>query len=112
MKKEKLYFAADIDDEKAYTKSVLISEMKERNLEKIIVKKAIRELKTEYFFCKAVGEIGLKGDGYDPCGKGCDAYEPRNRVNGCCKYRGFCYEPGEKFILTNDGKLKPISNLR
>ncbi len=24
---------------------------------------------------------------------------------GCCKHRGFCYEPGKEFILNINGKL-------
>jgi hypothetical protein len=80
--------------------------MKERGLSEIIVSEAIRELKTEYFFCKAVGGIGIKGEDYESCGKECRTYKPRNGKSGCCKHRGFCYTPAaQKFILKSNGRL-------
>lgn len=107
MKKEKLYFSSIIED-MAYTKEYLIDEMKERKLTAIEVNLAERELGTDYYFCKAVGEIGMKGKDYEPCGKECEMYEPRNEKSGCCKHRGFCYIPGKEFILTIDRKLLPL----
>ena len=104
MKKEKLYFS-EIDEEMAYVKSYLIDEMKDRGLTEIKVWEAIRELKTDYYFCKAIGAIGVRGKEYEPCGKECEVYEPRNGKSGCCEHRGFCYEPGKKFILKVNGKL-------
>lgn len=107
MKKEKLYFSDEINAEMAYPKTYLISEMKERGLNEIYISEAIRELKTDYFFCKAVGEIGMVGYGH--CGNECEDYEPRNGIKGCCKFRGYCYVPGEKrFILKNNGKISLI----
>lgn len=96
MRKEKLYFSNEIDEEMAYTKSFLIEEMKERGLSEINISEAIRELGTDYFFCKAVGEVGMRGEAYEPCGKECKLYEPRNGKSGCCKHRGFCYVPSEE----------------
>jgi hypothetical protein len=49
-----------------------------------------------YFFCKAFGEVGEKGD----CGKQCLKYEPRNGKSGICKNSGQLFEQTEnKFIL-------------
>lgn len=94
MKKKKLYFS-DFDEEFANTIPVIIEEMKERGLSEINVSEAIRELGTDYFFCKAVGEVGMRGEAYEPCGKECKLYEPRNGKSGCCKHRGFCYVPSD-----------------
>jgi len=106
MNKEKLYFSEIINEEKAYTKSYLIDEMKERELFGIIVSEAVRLSNIDHFFCKYFGLVIMKED--EPCGKECAYYEPRNGKRGCCKNRGFCYEPGKEFILKVDGKIKNI----
>jgi len=111
MKKDKLYFSEEINEEMAYTKSYLIDEMRDRELTEIKVSEAIRELKTDYYYCKAIGEVGMRGKDYEPCGKECDLYEPRNGKSGCCRHRGFCYEPGKEFILKIDGRLYDLSRL-
>lgn len=90
------------------SKEWILNEMKERGLCEIEVYEAKRELGTTYFFCKAVGLVSEHGDGFDDCGKSCDLYEPRNGKSGCCKHRGFCYEPGTKYILKSNGKLTRI----
>ena len=108
MKNETLFFCEAINEEMAYTKTYLIDEMKERGLFEVEVSIAVRELKTNYFYCRALGEVLIKGKGYDPCGKECDDYDPRNGKSGCCKHRGLCYIPGAKYRLTVDGKLKPF----
>jgi hypothetical protein len=107
MKKQKLYFS-DFDEEMSYTLDNIIEEMKERELTECKVFEAIRELKTHYFFCKAVQECCDKIDD-NPCGKNCNDYEPRNGKSGCCKHRGFCYIPGNEFKITIDGKLTTIN---
>jgi hypothetical protein len=90
----------------AYSKEYLIEQMKERGLNVIKVRKAIRELKTDYYFCKSIGEIGMRGKYHAPCGRHCELYEPRNGKSGCCRHIGFCYEPSEsEFILSINGKL-------
>lgn len=109
MSKPKFYFS-DLDDEHCWYIEHIIDQMKVSGLTAIKVNVAKRELKTSYFYCKAVGEIGDTGLDFDPCGKLCDLYSPRNGKSGCCKHRGFCYEPGEEFILTIDGKLKSDIN--
>ena len=110
MKKQKLYFSEDIDGgESAYTKDSLIEEMREIGLSLITVYPAIRETKTDYYFCKAVGEVYEKGDEYDSCGKECDLYDPRNGKSGCCRHRGYCYEPiDQKYFLKSNGKITPF----
>lgn len=100
----KLYFSR-FNEEIAYSKEWILKEMKERELEYLEVYEAKRELGTSYFFCKAVGLVAEHGDGFDDCGKSCELYAPRNGRSGCCKYRGFCYEPGQEYILKNNGEL-------
>jgi hypothetical protein len=107
MKRTKYYFS-DIDEEMACTKEYLIDEMKEQNISELNVSLAEREVGVNYYFCKAVGEVGERGKDFEPCGKECETYEPRNGKSGCCKYRGFCYEPGKEFILNINGKLKEV----
>lgn len=113
MKKEKLYFCYEIDEEEmAHTKSYLIYEMKELGLHNITVSVAKRYLNTKYFFCKAVNEVCGVGVDHIPCGNECDDYEPRNGKSGCCRYRGFCYIPdeNERYILKRNGrKIKMVT---
>ena len=106
-KNEKLYFSDEISDEKCYSKSYLIDEMKERELLKIDVTLAIRELKSYYFYCRLNFEVMGKND--ECCGKFCEDYRPRNGKSGCCKFWGFVYTPtNKKFILDINGKLTSL----
>jgi hypothetical protein len=111
MKKQKLYFG-NFDKERAYTLDYIINEMKERGLTECEVSEAIRETKTDYFFCKASQEVCVKPPDGEPCGKGCCDYLPRNGRSGCCRYRGYCYVPGAEFKLSIDGKLTVITDLK
>lgn len=103
----KKYFCYEIDNERCYSLDYFIEEMKENDYDKLLLYDANRVLRTEYFYCKAVGEICTKFPEGEPCGIECPDYEPKNKKNGCCKHRGYCYEPNEeiKFILKKDGKL-------
>lgn len=104
MAKEKIYFS-EIEEDYAYTLDYILSEMVEQSKQQIWVAPAVRELKSNYFYCKAIGECCAKPPYGEPCGKECEDYEPRNGASGCCKHRGFCYTPGKEHILTIDGKL-------
>lgn len=105
MKTQKLYFCSKINEDFAYSKQFFLKKMKEQNLKELVISEAVRELRTDIFFCKAAGEAGERGDDYYSCGKLCKDYLPRNGKNGCCKHRGYCYSPGDEFILGIDGKL-------
>jgi hypothetical protein len=105
MKTEKLYFCDKIDAEMALTKSYFCETMKEMGLLEIKVSEAIRELNTDYYYCKAYKEVYIKGTINESCGKECLDYLPRNGKNGCCKHRGFCYAPGKDYVLKVSGKL-------
>lgn len=106
MKKQRLYFS-DLNKEFAYPLDCIISEMKDRKVMEVIVYLAKREIRANYFFCKAVGEVCIKDYTFSSCGKECDLYEPRNGKNGCCKSWGYCYSPDKEFILSINGKLTP-----
>lgn len=104
--KEKLYFSKDIDECWAYHISFLLQEMQEMGLKETIITEAVRETGTKHYFCKELGEIGDKSNGYESCGKNRDCYEPRNGKSGCCKHRGYCYEPSDiKYLLKSTGEL-------
>ena len=111
MKAKKLYFCQDINDELCYPIGYLVDEMKERNLTEIKVSPAVRQTKSPYYFCRAVGECGVKPPEGDPCGRDCCDYEPRNGKNGCCKHRGYVYEPDDnEFILDLNSNLSAITH--
>jgi hypothetical protein len=101
MKKQKLYFS-DFDEERAHTLDYIIDEMKERGE----VYAAVRDTDKSHFFCRAVQKVCVKPPEGEPCGKECCDYKPRNGKSGCCKFRGFCYEPGEEFKLSIDASDK------
>jgi len=102
MAKEKVYFS-ELEEDYARSIEFLLAEMKEDGLKQIEVNLAERDLKSNYFYCKAIDASVDKT--FTSCGKQCSDYEPRNGKSGCCKYRGYTYGPGKEFILTRDGKL-------
>ncbi len=103
-----LYFY-DLNPEFASSISSIIEEMKENNLTECKINKAIREINTDYFFCKYNQTVGMKGKEYEPCDKQCDNYHPKNNKSGCCKHRGYCYEPSDEiYVLNINGKINKI----
>jgi hypothetical protein len=104
-----VFFCQQIKEEMAYSIDYFLEEMKSRDINQITVSKAIREIGSDYFFCKKFSEVGEKSEG--GCGKMCKAYKPRNVKSGCCKHIGYCYVPDdEKYLLTSDGKLTKIND--
>ena len=103
MKNRKLYFCDEIEPEMCYSKDFFISKMKEFGLNETLISEAKRELKTDYFFCKATVSIGIKEETI--CGRLCEYYKPRNKKSGCCRFRGFCYTPEGKKITLKIKKL-------
>ncbi len=52
------------------------------------------------FWCKKDCEVWEKDIHYNPCGKNCKNYSPRNGKSGCCKhYSNIVYSQGKKVIL-------------
>jgi len=107
MKKPKTYFS-DIDDEFSHSKIWLLERMKEREITELKVNEAKRVIGSDFYFCKIYDTVGERCGDFNDCGKMCDDYEPRNGKSGCCKHRGFCYEPGKEFILNINGKLTEV----
>lgn len=101
------YFSK-LNEELALSKSDIIDLMKESGLSEMDVFLPKRVEDADVFFCRAVNQVGIKGNGYDECGKWCVDYKPKNGKSGCCMHYGFCYEPGEPFLLRIDGKITPI----
>lgn len=59
------------------------------------------------FYFKEFGTTGEVGEG---CGKSCKIYEPRNGINGRCKFSNNTQSgSGKYFRLTATNKLVPIS---
>lgn len=103
---KQLYFS-DLNKEIALPISSIITNMKENNLTECKISKAIRETNTDYFFCKHNQTVGVKDKGYEPCGNLCENYSPRNNKSGCCKHRGYCYDPSDEiYILNINDKIK------
>jgi len=93
--KAKNYFK-DIDSEYCFPKQYWLDCMKENDLKEMTVIEAVPIRDSDYFFCRAVDEMGEKGS----CGKICPDYEPRNGKSGICKHKGFVYEPTDEVKLT------------
>lgn len=92
-----LYFENQ-DAEYCYTKEHFIEKMKENNIDSMEVLKAVPDKIDSIFWCKAIGEV-VDSD-YDPCGKVCENYEPRNGKSGCCKhYKKTLYTHGDKTTI-------------
>ena len=99
MKNELFYFKHN-DSEVCYNKAYFNDYIKRHKLTEIDVFEAIPErIGGGVFWCK---EHLFCGDGTNgTCGKSnCKEYEPRNKVNGCCKYHtSRLYTHGDKITL-------------
>lgn len=69
---------------------------------------AQRIVGTGDFWCSEFDFWGEKGDAYKPCGKACDAYEPRNGKSGSCRHSGHLYDSDhtKPIILKADGTIQ------
>jgi len=78
-------FINNSEDENCYQLSELVEYMTENDITEMKVWLAEKDSFTNkhYFFCKAVGCFGEKGEG--TCGKSCSEYFPRNGKSGICK---------------------------
>ena len=89
----KYYF---YNDESCYELDYWYGYMEEHELEELELIEAVKVKDNSYFFCKAYGEIGEKGD----CGKACPKYKPRNGKSGICTHTGSVYEnTGKKITI-------------
>jgi hypothetical protein len=89
----KLYF--DKSGEVAHSIEYWESYMKKHLIEELELFEAKRVTGSDYFWCKAVEEVGEKGE----CGKQCKDYKPYNGVSGMCRHNGYLYEStGKSFV--------------
>lgn len=97
MAKIQFYFAPLISEEHSYTLERIKKKMIDFGLNEVLAYKAVREYRSDYFWCKEFSEIGEKGQ---HCGKECGSYSPKNGKNGCCKYVGHLYVKGEEVRIS------------
>ncbi len=90
-----LYF---YDNESVFCTDIegIYDEMSLNNVTSKTVFKAIKDDSKDYFWCKAIGEVGENGE----CGKSCVHYEPRNKKSGICTHKGTCYFHGDPVEVT------------
>jgi len=90
----KYYFQKD--DNRCYPLKRHLNNMKENDIEEMVVFEAVRQTGSDYFYCKFFKEVGEVGEG---CGKECEEYKPRNGKSGRCLHSGSIYEYGKQKIL-------------
>jgi hypothetical protein len=78
------YYFSDDDEEMCYTIECHKQQMRDNEETERTVFEAIKSDEKDFFYCKAIGEIGAKPPEGDPCGKECIMYIPRNGISGCC----------------------------
>jgi hypothetical protein len=104
--KTQLYFP-DFDMEFCTTLDNIIYRMlADHDRMDCFVYRAVRQTKSEYFWCKEFSSAGLKSD--KTCGKWCESYVPKNGIKGVCKHYRNTYEPEEKYHLTVKPKLTKV----
>ena len=92
----KYYFEHADGDDNCFTKDHFMEVMDELGITEMEVFPAKVIYGEEYFWCHAIGEPGMKGEG---CGRFCSDYKPRNGKNGRCVHSGHCYEPADESII-------------
>lgn len=100
--KMKRFYFQNEDDERCYP----LSHFKEDD----IIHLAIPDKNDDYFWCRAVKEVGInRASTYNIsiCGNICPDYDPKNGKSGMCRHKGFCYTSSkEKFIKKGNRSLK------
>ncbi len=96
----KLYFEKD-NLEYCYEKSYFIEKMERFNIDEMVLFEAIRELGSDYFWCKKFSEAG---DTKDCCGLQCTSYIANNGKNGRCRHWGYCYVATDKKLILRSKK--------
>ena len=89
------FYFSPHDDLHCYVLQYFKDFLKENDLKEIILFKAKRETKCDYFYCKGFDEVGEAGN----CGRQCEKYIPNNGKNGRCKYYGYCYEQTKDLMV-------------
>lgn len=94
------YYFETKESETCYDLESIKDMMRADGITERTVFEAIKDNVGGYFWCKAIGEVGEKGQ----CGKQCSDYEPRNGKSGCCKYFGSLYTATDKTLTVNIGE--------
>lgn len=94
----KRYYSRREDDELCYPLGHFIEKARITGEKTIVLYEAIPDKDRGYFFCRAVGAVGVNDD-VDGCGKNCDLYAPKNGKSGMCRHKGRCYTPTEKVTV-------------
>lgn len=79
------YYFSDNKEEMCYTIKGHKQQMIENRETERTVFEAEKSGENDWFYCIAIGYVGIKPPQGDPCGRQCDLYEPRNGKSGCCK---------------------------
>lgn len=107
MSRPKLYFRNE-DSEECYTLDWHLEDARDEELEKIELFEAIPDKDKRYFYCRSFSEVCEVGQDFEPCGNGCDGYEPRNGKFGICKHKTHCHTWGEKINFdVKTGRIIP-----
>ncbi len=105
MSKKRMLFFVPIDsphighfDEGwCYTEESIRQTMADEDIDEITVYRAEREIGSDAFYCKDLGEAYLKED--SPCGKNCTEYAPRNGKNGNCRHRRGVWQSTDEEVV-------------
>ena len=93
------YYFSDDHEELCYTIEGHKQQMRDKKETERIVFEAINSGEEDWFYCRAIGEVGMKPPDGEPCGNQCDLYEPRNGKSGCCKSFRKLYTSSDKSKL-------------
>lgn len=98
MTKTKYYFRTK-NDEYCYNKLYFDYIMEENGIENIEVYEAVQERIKNVFWCIHLNYI-VDANDYNPCGKICGSYDPRNGKSGICNHHSkILYTRGKKITL-------------
>ena len=107
MKNQTLYFRNQ-DSETCHDLDFHLEEAREEGLQEIELFEAIPDKDKSYFWCKSFSEVCGIGPDFEPCGKSCEDYAPRNGKSGICKHKTHCYTHGNTVNFNvKTGKNKP-----
>ena len=103
MSKPKLYFRKE-DSTWCHTTDYFRSDIMDEGVTEMQVYEAIPDKSKEYFWCGAVDEAYIQGEG--SCGRDCDSYTPCNGKSGKCKFKTYCYIHGDLVTIKMKGAEK------
>jgi len=107
------YFDAlcvDDDEIRAYPIKRHLQEVRDDEVSERILYPAVPMRGTGDFYCTELGFHGKRGEDFEPCGRLCSDYEPRNGKSGRCRHSShvYDYDMASPVLLKSDGSLTPI----